>query len=120
MNPCYCDPSQCPPHNQRKLVLRKLITLRNIGGKIILAVKLGEVRESSPERETNLEDMLHRLLVNHRKCTRVTHADGADVHIRSRLVRGIFGITEHLRQCLQLGMYLQSHCKNIVALWHRE
>src|SRR3989344_45085 len=106
--------AQEPTRDEWQIVLRYLIALRQIGVKIVLAVKFGKKRDVTPERHANHKYRLYRPLVRDRKRTGVSQADRAYVHVRPLLIGIIAAITEHLGCCFEFRMHFKANGGNIV------
>ena len=99
---------------QRKFILADLVALRDIRIEIIFSIELGEIRELTRNRDTDLEHMLDRFFVYDRKGSRMCHAHGADIDVRALLVGVVLAGAEHLRLCPKLRMHFQTDCRKIV------
>ena len=91
------------------LALRDLIPLREIGIKIIFAVKLRKLGNLAPEREADRNHLFHRLLIDRRQGSRVPHTNWTDIDIGVLLVRIIQGITKHLGLGFELNVDFQTN-----------
>ncbi len=91
------------------LVLTYLISLRYVGIKIRLPIKLRVVSQRRAKRGTNAKHVVHCLLVDDGKRAGMREADRAYVSIRTSLVRIVLGRTEHLGLGREFRVYLKTY-----------
>ena len=87
---------QATVRRQREVVLADLVTLRQIGVEVVLAVPARRRRDRRLDRETRRQDVLDGPSVDDRQRTRQPQADRADVGVRWRAVEVRRTGTEHL------------------------
>ena len=97
MHACDGDTCKFSPANERVLVLRELVTLREVGVKIILAIEFRIVGERASERRADTKHVPDRFPIDDRERSRVREAHWADVHIRPLFIGVVPRIAEHLR-----------------------
>src|SRR3989344_4787985 len=105
-----CDINSCERASgyKRMDILANLVTLRDVGIEITLAVKLGKVGKRTADRGAYTKNVPGRLSVNDRQSPRMRHADWTDVYIRPCLVGVVRRIAEHLCSGLQFRVNLQT------------
>ena len=87
----------------RRFVLRYLKTFRKVGVEIILAGEDRTFAYLAVRGKSHLDDVLDKILVEHRQCAGMPKADRADVRIWGRAKSSRAG-TECLRLRQHLGM----------------
>jgi hypothetical protein len=96
MDSSYFDIRQNAARDKRILVLADLIALWDVRIEIVFAIPFGKVRNRAPDSMAYFQDALYRLMIEHWQCPGMSHADRADVDIRSRLVWVVLTSTKHL------------------------
>jgi hypothetical protein len=93
---------------ERQLILRYLITLRQVGVKIILSGKSGMAIDHAIQRKTGSNGIFNGPPVQNRECPRLTGTDRTDLGIG----RGIIfhkTITEKFCTCFQLHVCFKTY-----------
>ena len=109
MHACDRYPFEQSSRDERIFILADLIAFRDIGIKIVLPIKLGEVGNGGTNRFSHLENVFDRFLIDDRQSTRMRHTYGANIHIGALLLGVVLGVTEHFGLCFQLRVHLQSY-----------
>src|SRR3989338_5286992 len=100
MNPRYAN--RTPPNlndaarYERVFVLRYLVSFWQVGIKIILTVELGKLRSGPPESQANLNNFFNGFLINNGECSRVSHANSANINIGMFFIRVVQRVAKHL------------------------
>src|SRR5437899_4705570 len=91
---------------EREVVLRDLITLRQIGIHVVLAVELGVIGRLAVQREPRRDRELDRATVRHGQRTGKSKADWANERVRRRTEPARLAAAEHLRLGVELDVRL--------------
>ena len=97
--------------------MAQLITLRDVGVEVVLAVELAVVGNGAAHGKAHAQYLPHRLFVDDGQGPGMPHTDRADIDVRARLVRVVFGRTKHLGLCFELGMDLHADGGDVVHDW---
>ena len=92
---------------ERMIELRDLVCLRQIGIEIVLSVHFREMCDLAVEHHARARRKFDDLLVEHRQCTRHTHADRTAARIRLAAVIG-GAVAEYFGLGTQLDVYLKT------------
>ena len=95
-----------PTAAERHVILGDLITLRQIGIKIIFSVKFRMLRYLAPEREPDQNSLADCLAIRDRQTAGLPAANFANVSVRLCLIRVVRRRTKHFRVRLELNVDL--------------
>jgi hypothetical protein len=109
MDALYLYAGERTARDERVFILADLVALRDIGIEIVLAIPFCEVCKRAVYSDAHLEDMLYGLKVQNRQCSRMTHADRANIDIRPILIRVVLAWTEHLGGGFELSVDLKAY-----------
>ena len=93
---------------ERLVVLRDLVTLRQVGVGVVLAIELGELRDLTAERQPGEDRVRDRLLVDHGQRAGQPERDRVDQRVRLAVEVVARAVGEHLRLGAELTVHLET------------
>ena len=105
------------PDAQRQVQLARLIILRHVRVKIVLAVPTAHRRGRAAQHQTREHGSLDGVLIEHRQCPGHAEAGGAYIRVRFIAEAGL-AAAEHLGFRLNLAVYLQAYGDDVVFNRH--
>src|SRR3989338_4054212 len=115
MHARYLDAVQFSARDERVLVLRELVALRQVGIKIVLAVEFRVICEFCLESKPYPQNVPYSFRIDYGECAWMGHAYGADIHVGLRRVCVVLGAAKHLGFGFQFCMDFEAYSRDIFA-----